>query len=76
MIRDGGVDVDEVNLWILKDFVEIGVPLRDPKLIPGLVQFMLIAATYSGDIGIGMTLIDGNELGTKTETNHGDIELL
>jgi hypothetical protein len=68
--------VDEVNLGILKDFVEFLIPFGDPKSIAYQIEIGLVPTANCVNIGVWMALIDGDKFGAETETDHGNIDLL
>ena len=65
--------MDCINLGILQQFIVVRVALLDVKLVGHLVHLLLVAAANRHEIDVGMGLVDRNELGSKAESNDGDI---
>ena len=76
MVVDWAVDVNEVDVFVSQHFVIGAVTLVDPKLVAALLQFRRIASADGCNVGIRMSLVNRNELGTKAESDHCHIELL
>ena len=72
MMRDRGVDVNGIDIGIFKQLRVIGESLDDTVLVGDLVQVLLVALAQGHDLGVGMALIDRDELGSKAEANDGD----
>lgn len=70
VIADGAVDVNAIDIGIAQQRFKIRVPFRDSKLVPQSVHLRFIATAQCHDFGIGMRLVDRNELGTKTKSHH------
>ena len=47
----------------------VGEPLLDTILIGNLVQVLLVALADCYDLGVGMALVNRNELGSETESD-------
>jgi hypothetical protein len=75
VVIDRAVDVNEVNVLVSEDFVVRRVSLIDPELVAALFEFRRITTTDRRNVGIRMSLIDRNELGSKAKSNHRHIEL-
>ena len=71
MVRDGSINMDRINFRIGKQLSIISEPLCDIILISDLIQAILISLTKSHDLRVGMALINGNEFGTKAESDNG-----
>ena len=66
----------KIDVGILQHVGVLGVPLADPKLIAHLVELLLVPLTERIDVRAGQRLINRNELGPKSETDHGDVDWL
>ena len=73
MIRNRAVDMYGVNLRVLEEFVVIHVTLRNVELVGHLVHFLLVPSTHGHKVGVGMGLVDGDELGSETEAHDGNV---
>ena len=76
VIGNGGIDVNSIDLRIGQQRVVIRVALGNAKLVPNLIQRIRIALTERHNVRIRVTLINGNKLGTKAETDDGDAGML
>ena len=76
VIGDRGVDMDRVDLGIAEEFVVIGVALRNAEGVLDGLEFLRVALADREEIGVGVGLIDRNELGTEAEADDGDIDFL
>src|SRR5258706_11225338 len=75
MIRNRAVDMNEVNLRVLQDVVEIGVALGDAEVIRDLIELSLVTLADGIHVGIGVLLVDRDELRAKTQTDDRDVDL-
>src|SRR5207247_2531429 len=62
-------------LRIFEQLVEIGVALLDAKGVADRVEVLLGALADGAEVGLGMTLINGDELRAKTQTDDGEVDL-
>ena len=76
VVGDGRVDVDGVDLGIGQHVVELRVALGDAERVAQLVELLLAALADGVHLGLRMVLIDGNELGPKTQTHDRHANLL
>ncbi len=67
--------MDRIDAVIGKQLLEIRITLLDAVVVCGFVELSAVATTHRRDGGIGMSLVDRNELRSKTETHHRDVEL-
>ena len=66
MVRDGCVDVDGVDLWVLENILIAAVAFLHAEEIPDGVQILLVALANRMHVCLGMVLINGNELRSKS----------
>ena len=66
MVRDGCVDVDGVDLWVLENILIAAVAFLHTEEIPDGVQILLVALANRMHVCLGMVLINGNELRSKS----------
>ncbi len=76
MVGNGRVDVYGVNAGILEQLVVIGVPVFDPELIATFIQLRFVAPTDGVHLGIGVSLVNGDEFSAKAQPDNGDANLL
>ena len=76
MIGDRRIDMDEIHFRILEDLVEFSIPFRNAEPVTHLVQILFVPTADGDHIGVGMPLVNWDEFGAETETNHSDIEFL
>src|SRR5262249_52363864 len=76
VVRDRRVDMDRIDVGVLKQFVEVGVALLDSPAISALVEVLLRPPADGVHLRVGMLLINGNELGAKTQADDGNADLL
>ncbi len=70
VIGNRAVDVHVIDIRIGQDRIVVLVATFDPELIGRLVQFLFITSAQGDDLCIGMGLVDRNELGAESETDH------
>src|SRR5262249_2969897 len=75
VVGDGRVDVDGIDGRVLQQLVVVGVAGLDAELVPDLVEALLVATADGGHLGVGVGLVDGNELGAETKADDGDANL-
>lgn len=66
VVRDGCVDVDGVDLWVLENILIAAVAFLHTEEIPDGVQILLVALANRMHVCLGMVLINGNELRSKS----------
>src|SRR5207245_2953641 len=76
MVRNGGVDVDGVHVGVRQKLVEVGVARLDTPAMPALVQTFLCSPADGVHLYMGMLLVDGNKLSSKTQAHDGNADLL
>ena len=76
VVRDGRVDVDEIDVRVRQHVVVVRVPLLDAEGIGDAVQLRSISPADGEHVRVGMTLVDGDELGPETEAHDRHVELL
>src|SRR5215831_11785865 len=69
------VDVDGVDVGVAEEVVEIGIAGLDAEAVAALIQLGPVAAANGVHFGVGMSLVDGNELRAEAEANDGDAYL-
>ena len=72
MVRNGRIYVNSIDLGIFEQFFVIGKSFGNPVLIGNFIKAILIPLTNSYDLRIWVALVNGNELGSKTETDNGN----
>ena len=76
VIRNRRIDVDRVDVRVLKQFIEIRVANFDPPAVAAFVQIFLGPAANRIHVGMGVLLVNGNEFGPEAEADDGDANLL
>ena len=71
---NGRVDVHRIHRRIADEVLEGGVALLHPEGIAYRIQLVLGTLANGIHLRMGMALIDGNELGTESESDDGDVE--
>ena len=66
VVRDRGVDVDGVYLWVLENILKAAVAFLHAEEIPDGVQILLVALANRMHVCLGMVLINWNELRSKS----------
>ena len=74
MIWYGRVDVNGVHIWVLEHVFVLLVAFFDTKGITDGIELLFVTLAYRVHAGVGMVLIDGNELSTKPQSNDGNID--
>ena len=69
MVRDWGIDMDRIDIRILKKRLVLGESLCDSIFVGDLVQVFLIPLTQGYDFSIGMPLVDRNEFGAESQSD-------
>ena len=69
MIWNGCIDMNSINIWILKQFIIIAITCFDTKLVSNLIERLLVTLTDCIHIRVWMLLVDRDEFCTKPETN-------
>ena len=72
MVRNGRIYVNRIDLGIFEQFFVIGKSFGNPVLVGNFIKAILIPLTNSYDLRIWVALVNGNELGSKTETDNGN----
>jgi hypothetical protein len=75
VVGDGAVDVDRVDVGVLQQVVEVGVPLVDLVAVAHLVHFRLVAAADGVHLGVGVVLVDRDELRPEAQSDDRDAHL-
>ncbi len=75
VVGDGRVDVHGVDRGVLEHVFVAGVASLDAETVAALVQLGLVAAANGGQLGVGVCLVDGDELGAETEPDDADADL-
>ena len=65
--------MNEVDVRVGQHVLDTRVAFRDLEPIADLVQFVFVTPANRLHIGMGMALVDWNELRAKTESNHGHV---
>ena len=68
--------MDRVDLGIPEEFVVIGVALRNAEGVLDGLEFLRVALADREEIGVGVSLIDRNELGAEAESDDGEVDFL
>ena len=76
MIRNRGINMNRIDLRISQESVVIIIALFDAILISDFIQGRLRPLANSRHIGVRMTLINGDKLGTKSQPDNRDINIL
>src|SRR4051812_41775909 len=74
MVRDGRVDMDGVNGWVLQQLLVARVALFDAPLVADFVQLLRVALADGEAPGGRVLLQDGNKFIAEAEANGGDVE--
>ncbi len=74
MVRNGAVDMYEIDLGIAQHLFVLGVSFGDAKVIGHFVHFGFIASANGDHLSVGMLLVDRDELRSKTESHHCNVE--
>ncbi len=69
-----GVDVDDVDVRVGEHRIVVGVADVDPELVADFVELGLGALADRVHLGVGVALVDGDELGTEFEPDDTDAE--
>ncbi len=75
VIGDRRVDVDGLDVGVPEQLVEVGVAPGDAESVADGIQLLLRSLTDGVQVGLGMTLVDGNKLRPKAETDEGNVNL-
>jgi hypothetical protein len=75
MIRDRRVDVDGVDVRILQQVLVARVAGGDAEAVAARVELFLVPPADRVHLGIGVTLIDRDELGAEAESDERDANL-
>src|SRR5262249_44385609 len=67
------VDMDGVYFWVLEKLLKVGVPFFHAESIADGIKFFAGALANGIHFGIGMALINGDELGSKSKANNGHV---
>lgn len=73
VVRDGGVEVDGIDLGISEEFVVTRVAFCDAKFVADLVERGLGPLADGDKIGVWMPLVDGDKFGSEAEADDCDI---
>ena len=73
MIWNGCIDMNSVDIWILKQLIIIAITCFDTKLVSNLIERLLVTLTDCIHIRVWMLLVDRDEFCTKPEANYSYI---
>src|SRR6185503_3239704 len=74
MIGDGRIDVDDVDIRVLEQLFEIRVAPLHPEGLADGVQLFRRALANRIHVGIGMALVNGDEFGSESESDDGNVQ--
>ena len=76
VVRDGRVDVDDVDLRVLEQLLEIRVALLDAEVVAHGVELLRVALADGVAAGVRVLLPEGDEFGPEAEADDGDVEFV
>jgi hypothetical protein len=76
VVRDGRIDVDQVNVRVLEHLAEIGVALFDLEGVANGVELRARALADRVHVRLRVTLVDRDEFGSEAEADDGHVHLL
>jgi hypothetical protein len=68
--------VDGVDVLVLDQLVEARVALRDAERVADPVEVLPIPLADRGHLGVGVSLVDRDELSPEPETDNRDADAL
>ena len=74
VLVDGRVDMHRIHVRIGDQLGEISVARRDAELIAHFVQVRLVPLADGVDVGVGVALVDRDELRAEPHADDGDVE--
>ena len=71
---DGGIDVHRVDVRVAQEILEALVALLHAESLAHRIQLVLRALANGVHVRLGVALVNGDELGSESETDDGDVE--
>ena len=76
VVRNRGVDVNDIDVAVLEQCSKIRVTLLDAKVFSDGVELFLVALADRVAVGVWVLLPQRDELGPEAEPDDGDVDLL
>ena len=65
----------EVDVGVGQDLLKVGVAGFHAEGVANVIELLARALADGVHVGVGVLLVDGDELGSKTKADDGDVDL-